>query len=90
MRQGLVEGFLLGIFGDDVPGVQQARDEAEHAEADVDEGVGGTDAAFDPDCEDVLARFQSGDGDGDGGTTYQREVGTGWRLSRGRCPRSTF
>lgn len=39
----------LGELGDDVPGVQQAGDEAEHAEEDVDERVGAADAAFDPD-----------------------------------------
>lgn len=40
----------LRIRGDDVPGVQQARDEAEAAEGDVDERVGAAEAAFDPDC----------------------------------------
>jgi hypothetical protein len=27
----------VGVFGDDVPGVEKAGDEAEHAEEDVDE-----------------------------------------------------
>jgi hypothetical protein len=39
----------LGVLGDDVPGVEQAGDEAEDAEEDVAEGVGATDAALDPD-----------------------------------------
>lgn len=39
----------LGELCDDVPGVEKAGDEAEDAEEDVDEGVGATDAALDPD-----------------------------------------
>ena len=39
----------LRVEGDDVPGVQQAGDVAEHQEEDVDERVGGADARFDPD-----------------------------------------
>lgn len=39
----------LRVQRDDVPGVQQTRDVAEHAEEDVDERVGGADAGFDPD-----------------------------------------
>ena len=34
--QRLVESFGIGVFGDDVPGVEQAWDEAEHAQTDVD------------------------------------------------------
>lgn len=49
---GLVLVGGLGVLGDDVPGVKQAWDEAEDAEADVDEGVGATDAALDPDYSD--------------------------------------
>ena len=45
------------VEGDDVPGVQQPRDVAEHAEEDVDEGVGGADAGFDPDWFCVLTCY---------------------------------
>lgn len=38
------------VLRDDVPGVQEAREEAEDAEEEVDEGVGGADAGFYPDC----------------------------------------
>ena len=37
------------VFGDNVPGVDEAREEAEAAEGDVDDGVGGEDTALDPD-----------------------------------------
>lgn len=47
---GLIVGGFLGVFGDDVPSVEEAGDEAEAAESNVDEGVGGADAGFDPDC----------------------------------------
>lgn len=47
--QRLVLVGRLGELGDDVPGVQQARDVAEEAEQDVDERVGAADAALDPD-----------------------------------------
>ena len=46
----LVVGGVFGVAGDYVPGVQEAGDEAEAAEGEVYEGVGGADAAFDPDC----------------------------------------
>lgn len=55
VRQRLVLVRRLGVFGDDVPGVQQARDVAEDAEEDVDEGVGAADAALDPDWRRGLA-----------------------------------
>ena len=45
----LVVGALFGVFGDDVPGVEKAGEEAEAAEGEVDEGVGAADAGFDPD-----------------------------------------
>lgn len=38
-------------LGDDVPGVQEAGYEAEHAEEEVDEGVEGAEPGFDPDWE---------------------------------------
>lgn len=47
--QRLVVVVRFGILGDDVPCVQQAGEEAEHAEGDVDDGVGAAEAAFDPD-----------------------------------------
>lgn len=50
VAHGLVLVRRLGELGDDVPGVEEARDEAQAAEEDVDEGVGAADAALDPDC----------------------------------------
>lgn len=44
-----IAGF--GVFGNNVPGVQKTGDVAQDAEADVDEGVGAAEAAFDPDYE---------------------------------------
>jgi hypothetical protein len=38
----------IGVFKHDVPGVQKARENTEHAEADVDQGVCTADATFDP------------------------------------------
>jgi hypothetical protein len=50
LREGLVVvAVVLGELGDDVPGVDEARDVAEDAEEDVDEGVTAAEAAFDPD-----------------------------------------
>jgi hypothetical protein len=51
---GVIAGF--GVFGDDVPRVEETGDVAEDAEADVYEGVGGAEAAFDPDWRGWLAR----------------------------------
>lgn len=50
--QGLVAVRVarVRVLGDDVPRVQEAGDEAEHAEGDVDDGVGSAEADFDPDC----------------------------------------
>jgi len=48
LRQDAVD-LRVGVFGDDVPAVEEARQEAEHAEEDVDEGVGGAEAGFYPD-----------------------------------------
>lgn len=39
----------VGVLEDYVPGVEEAREEAEAAERDVDEGVCAADAALDPD-----------------------------------------
>lgn len=47
----------LGILGDDVPRVKQAWNVAQYAKEDVNYGVGGTDAALDPDCEGVRSKF---------------------------------
>ena len=47
---GLVVVVLLGVAGYDVPGVDETWYVTEHAEEDVDDGVGGAEAAFDPDC----------------------------------------
>ncbi len=64
-RQGLVLVGRLGELGDNVPGVEEAGDEAQAAEEDVDEGVGAADAALDPDCEleksTGLAKFLTSD-----------------------------
>lgn len=50
---GVWDGFVivvpLRVAGDDVPGVQEAREVAQHAEQDIDQGVGRADAGFDPD-----------------------------------------
>lgn len=43
----LVGGF--GVFGNDVPGVQETRDKAENTKKNVDERIGAADATFDPD-----------------------------------------
>jgi len=40
----------LGVFGDDVPGVEEAGNVAEDEKEDVDDRVGGADAALYPDC----------------------------------------
>lgn len=57
----LVFVFGLRVFRDNVPGVEEAWDETEGAEGDVDEGVGGADSDFDPDCETlVLGRLKRG------------------------------
>lgn len=48
-RHAIIVEFFFGEFGDDVPCVQETGDEAQAAEEDVDEGVGGAQAAFDPD-----------------------------------------
>lgn len=45
-----VRGWVVRVGGDDVPGMQEAREETEAGEEDVDEGVGAADARFDPDC----------------------------------------
>jgi hypothetical protein len=38
----------VGVLQDDVPGVEEAGQEAETAEGEVNEGVCATDAALDP------------------------------------------
>lgn len=47
---GVVVEWRGRVLRDDVPGVQEAGQEAEDAEEEVDEGVGGADAGFYPDC----------------------------------------
>ncbi len=49
LREGVVGGGRLRVAVDNVPGVQQPREEPETAEGEVYEGVGAADAAFDPD-----------------------------------------
>lgn len=41
----------VGVFGDDVPGVDETGEEAQTAEGDVDERVGRAEAALDPYCK---------------------------------------
>lgn len=43
-----VVGGWIGVFGYDVPSVEEAGDETKHAEEDVDEGVEGAETGFDP------------------------------------------
>jgi len=52
-------------FGDYVPGVEQARHETQTAKQNVDEGVGATDATFNPD----------GDGWEEDGQKAEEDVG---------------
>ncbi len=46
----VVGGGRVRVLGDYVPGVQHAGEVADHAEEDVDEGVEGAEAGFDPYC----------------------------------------
>ena len=46
---GLVGIGGLGVFGDDVPSVQETWDVPKHAEEDVDERISGAETGFDPD-----------------------------------------
>lgn len=48
----------VGVFGDDVPGVEEARKETKTAESEVDEGVDGAEAGLDPDCGEVSMWFE--------------------------------
>lgn len=48
VRHWAVAVIRIGILEDDVPGVEKAGEEAETAEGDVDEGVGGADTALYP------------------------------------------
>ena len=43
----------VGVAGNDVPGVDQAGDVAEAAEGDIDKGIRGAEADFDPYCSNV-------------------------------------
>ena len=48
VRQDFVVVVTFGVAGDDVPGMEEAREVAEHAKQDVEEGVGGAEAGFYP------------------------------------------
>lgn len=48
----IVVEVTFRMDGDDVPRMNEARKVTETAEEDVDDGVGCTDAGFDPDCFD--------------------------------------
>jgi hypothetical protein len=50
VADGLVFVHWVRVAGDDVPGMDEAGDIAEAAEGDIDEGVSGTEADFDPYC----------------------------------------
>jgi hypothetical protein len=41
----------IGVTGDDVPGVDETREEAEAAKSDVDERVGRAETPLDPYCK---------------------------------------
>jgi hypothetical protein len=51
---GVVDGLVfihwVRVAGDDVPGMDEAGEVTEAAEGDIDEGVSGTEADFDPYC----------------------------------------
>jgi len=42
---------VVGIFRDDVPCVKETGYVAKHAKEDIEKGVSGAEAAFDPYCE---------------------------------------
>lgn len=85
--------------------MEETGEEAEHAEENVDQGVGGAEAAFDPDWRGLVDEMMGVRGNGllcvvvgilgkEWGVgnryAYLREGGIGWRLSRGRYRMSTF
>ena len=101
-------GFLVellvrrvGVFGDDVPGVDETREEAQTAESDVDERVGRAEAAFDPyyellatgtfEVHVLLVGPCCTDGCAtcvekeEAVVTHQRGAGRGWPGSPGKC-----
>lgn len=50
-RDGLIADLIivwLWVLEDNIPGMNEAREEAEQAEGDIDEGVRGADSSFDP------------------------------------------
>lgn len=47
----VVAVIRVGVLQNDVPGVQEAGQEAQTAERDVDEGVSGAETAFYPDSD---------------------------------------
>jgi hypothetical protein len=49
LRKGVVGLGGIGELGDNVPGVQEARDEAETAEEEINERVGRAETRLDPD-----------------------------------------
>jgi hypothetical protein len=58
----LREGFVVevvGVFGNNVPGVQEAGDVAERAEEEVEQGVEGAETALDPDCRRLVSKRDS-------------------------------
>lgn len=69
---GFVFIFGFRVFGDNVPCVEEAGDEAENAESDVYEGVDGADADFDPYCVGQARGLVDGFGIKEGGRQRER------------------
>lgn len=60
---GVMDGFVrvcVWVFQDDVPGVDEAWEDAQTAEGDVDDAVGAADAAFYPYCK-ICQLFEDGE-----------------------------
>lgn len=62
VADGLVIARWVRVAGDDVPGMDKAGDVAEAAEGDIDEGVGGAEADFDPYCWSGMLAKRGGPG----------------------------
>ncbi len=79
LSDGLV--VVVRVLRDDVPGVEDAWEHAEHAQSDVDDRVGGADPDLDPywkGRDNVSARLDDRRR-GKSGTAHQQEAGRGSR-----------
>lgn len=76
-------GGRVRVFGYDVPGVEKAGDETKGAEEDVDEGIEGAKARFDPDCWVLLDRLMNGFAAGEEG----KVPGRGGKITARRARR---